>query len=314
MHITIESKAKPCPGVLRALAMAEDTLRRGEKLVAVGELIHNSREIKRLKDLGLQMISEEAFLDNKTEIDVTTTRFLVRAHGEAESLIHSAKERGMKIDDATCPIVHHSHDLILTHVHEGWGIILVGKKDHAEVRGLIPVMENRGTVISSIEEAQAFQGKDKSLLLAQTTISPKLFHDIGKILSHKMPDLKIVDTTCRFIRTRQTDIQAFAEEQDVVLVLGGKKSSNCKLLYETAKEVNAQTYRIESAGDVDWIWFNNGVKVGITGGASTPKWQLEELRSILENHTVTENNPEGLKYRKGGTFLCRMFKKTQRKK
>ena len=163
MRITIESKAKPCPGVLRALAMAEDTLRRGEKLIAAGELIHNSREIKRLKDLGLQMIPEEKFLDDKTPINVTDTRFLVRAHGEAELIIHKAKERGMKIDDATCPIVHHSHDLILTHVHEGWGIILVGRKDHAEVRGLIPVMENRGTVISSIEEAEAFQGKDKRL-------------------------------------------------------------------------------------------------------------------------------------------------------
>jgi len=307
MNVTIESRARPCPGVEHAIAMAEDALRHGSKVFSVGELIHNSREIGRLKKLGLSEITAEELGDPKMKDEFEDASLLIRAHGESEHVIDLARDAGLNILNATCPIVTHSQTVIDQHVDDGWGVVIVGRPDHPETMALLDRTHGNGVVISSLEEANVAELEERSLLLAQSTANPDLFHDICKELSSRISGLKIMDTTCRFIRTRQKDIQTFAEDQDIVLVIGGKKSSNCRLLYEKAKSQNELTFRLQSPDDIDWTWFKDGEKVGVTGGASTPKWQLEEIRSSLENHKI-EKNPKGLKNRKGGKFLWWMRK------
>lgn len=307
MKITIESKARPCPGVERAISMAEDALRHGCKVFSVGELIHNAREVARLKKLGLSEITAEQLGDPQRKADFEGANLLIRAHGESRQVVDLARDAGLEILNATCPIVTHSQTVVEQHVDDGWGIVIVGHPEHPEVTGLMDRTRGNGTVISSLEEAREADLEERTLLLAQSTANPDLFHDICKELSNRISGLKIMDTTCRFIRTRQRDIKGFAEDKDIVLVVGGEKSSNCRLLYEKAKAQNVQTYRLRGPDDIDWTWFKDGEHVGITGGASTPKWQLEEIRSSLENHKI-EKNPKGLKNRKGGKFLWWMRK------
>lgn len=309
MRITIENKARPCPGVDRAVSMAEDALRRGKKVFAVGELIHNSREIDRLKRLGLHELTVAELADPAMRDELKESFLLVRAHGESGDVVDLARAAGLQILNATCPIVEHSQDVVKQHVREGWRIIIVGNSAHPEVVGLMARAGENGSAVSSLEEAKAQDFEERSLIMAQSTVNPDLFHAVCKELSARLSNLKIMDTTCRFIRTRQEDIRAFAENQDIVLVIGGKKSSNVRLLYEKAHAQNAQTYRIEGPNEIDWRWFTNGERVGITGGASTPKWQLEEIRSALENHSIADN-PKGLKNKKGGLILWLMRKKS----
>jgi 4-hydroxy-3-methylbut-2-enyl diphosphate reductase len=312
MIVTVESKAKPCPGVEQAVARTEDVLRRGDVLYSVGELIHNRREVERLKGMGLRDITLES-LDELFHQDNDGAHFLVRTHGESEEVIQKVREFGLHILDTTCPFVRHSQELVEQHVREGWGILIAGDKAHAEVKGLMARAAGWGTVVSSKDEAETLDFEDRSVLLAQTTINPVLFSDIRETLSVRATGLKIVDTTCRFLINRQTDIRAFSSLHDVLLFIGGNNSANCSLLHQTALEVNERAYRVEEPCDVSEKWFHKEERIGISGGASTPRWQLEEMRSYLENHSLGRN-PKGLKNKKGGTFLCLKWRQRNKTK
>jgi len=312
MLITIEPKARPCPGVDRAIALAEDLLRRGEVLYTVGQLIHNRREVERLEGLGLKQVNLEYLSDKGKRKLYNGKHFLVRAHGEQRDILQKILAAGMHIVDATCPIVRHSQELVEHHVRDGWRIIIVGDKNHPEVVGLVARSEDNAVVISSAEEAKKQDFEDRSLLLAQTTVDPVVFADIRRILSGRLSGLKIADTACRFLRTRQNDITVFAKEQEALVFIGGKNSSNGRLLYQTAKGVNQRTVLVEGPSDLQPAAFRNFSRVGISGGASTPRWQLEEMRLYLENHKQDDNsgrsgskglNLKGLKNKKGGKIL-----------
>ncbi len=308
----IESKARPCPGVQRAIEMVEEALRREEKLFLVGLLIHNQREVDRLCEMGLQQIDLDVLDDPRKRDKYANGRFLIRAHGEPKEILKRIQDFGYDVLDATCSIVRHSQELIEQHVREGWSIAIVGKKDHPEVIGLLAHAKGSGAVISSLEEASTVDLDERTLLLAQTTIDGQFFHVVGRLLSKRLSGLKIIDTTCRFLKTRQKDIYAFSKTKDVIILVGGDSSSNCRLLHQTSLAVNPHSYKVQSPDEIDHRWFNDGDQVGITGGASTPRWQLEEMKSFFNNHHF-DKNPKGLKNKKGGRFLCWIRKKTNRK-
>jgi 4-hydroxy-3-methylbut-2-enyl diphosphate reductase len=312
MISTIESKARPCPGVQRAIEMVEEALRREETLYLVGQLIHNRREVDRLCEMGLRQIDLAVLDDPKKRDKYTNGRFLIRAHGESKEILNRIQNFGFDVLDATCPIVCYSQELIEQHIREGWSIAIVGKKDHPEVMGLLAHAKGSGVVISSLEEASTVDLDERTLLLAQTTVDGQFFHDVGRLLSKRLSGLKIIDTTCRFLKTRQKDIRAFGKTKDVIILVGGNTSSNCRLLHRTSLAVNPRSYKVESPDEVDPEWFNDGDQIGITGGASTPRWQLEEMKSFFNNHNF-DKGPKGLKNRKGGRFLCWIRKKTNRK-
>lgn len=306
MQITIDPKARPCPGVENAIALAEDALRRGETVYAVGPLIHNRREVERLEGLGLRIISPKKWDDKTFRDQCAGKNFILRAHGEPVDIVARAKSYRMKIIDATCPIVRHSHELVDQHVRDGWRIVIVGNPNHPEVVALLTRAGETGMVIASPKEAEIADLENRTLVMAQTTVNPEIFAEVRKILSRRIPGIKIVDTTCRFLQHRQEEIKTFANAQDVVIFIAGKTSSNGRLLFETAKSVNANSFFVEGTSDLNLSWMKNDVRVGISGGASTPRWQFEEMRSFLE--TLMKENPKGLKNRKGGSFLCWMRK------
>jgi (E)-4-hydroxy-3-methyl-but-2-enyl pyrophosphate reductase len=302
MVVTIESKARPCPGVERALELAEEVLNRGEAVFSVGAFIHNPREVKRLEGMGLKIIDEQELLKGPIRPEWNNARFLARAHGNPEAMIRRVREAGMTVLDATCPIVRHSRELIDLHVRDGWGIIIAGDPAHVEVIGLIERARGSGLVVSTLAQARRVHYETRSLLLAQTTVDPEFFSDVRKILSARLPGMKIADTTCRFVKTRQADIRTFSGENDVILVVGGKQSANCSVLTQSAAGVNPRSHHVESPEEVQARWISPEDRVGITGGASTPRWQLEEMKSYLNNHKE-EEGPKGSINRKGGKFL-----------
>ncbi len=299
MIITVEAKSKPCPGVERAISLAEDLLARDESLYSVGQLIHNQREVIRLQEMGLHVVDPSFFLKATHKELLTDAHFLVRAHGEGKAVLDSVMDKGIHIVDATCPIVRHSQELIDQHVKEGWGIIIAGKTTHPEVKALMDRTDGKGIIISTLEDAKKKEMDDRSLFIAQTTINPKFFSKIRKILSTRLSGFKTVDTTCRFLRNRQADLEAFGQTQDIVLLIGGNNSSNCQLLFDTILKVNERSYKLEGPEELNPKWFKNGELVGISGAASTPRWQLEEIKKVLSNHKYAKN-PKGLKNRKGG--------------
>jgi len=302
MIVTVEKKARPCPGVERAIALAEDKLNHGNKLFTIGQLIHNEREVNRLECMGLQIITKDKLSDQSHRHSLHEANFLVRAHGEQEDIINLVKAKGMKIVDATCPIVHYSQDLVTQHVREGYGIIIAGNPNHPEVSGLLNRSPKNGAVVASLDDAKKMDFEDRSLLIAQTTIDPALFSEVRRILSGRLSNLKIIDTICHFLQNRIKDIASFAEKQNVIVLVGGQHSSNCKLLFNSALQTNERSYMVQGPDGIDKKWFKSDEKVGICGGASTPRWQLEEMRNYLNNHYF-DKNPKGFKNRKGGKFL-----------
>jgi len=302
MTVTIESHAKPCPGVDRAINMTEELLRRGEVLYSGGQLIHNQREVERLESLNLHRCEINELPISTPNGENKNGYFLIRAHGETKEVLNKVYDCGLHFVDATCPIVRHSQELVEEHMGEGWRIIIVGKKKHPEVVGLLARTRGCGSVISSVKEAENHDFEQRSLLLAQTTVDLELFHEVCRVLSGKLSGLKIADTTCRFLRNRQKQVAIFSREHNVILIVGGLNSANCQLLFKTAFQVNQRTYHIEKPEDIDMKWFKDGQdRIGISGGASTPRWQLEEIREYLEKQKK-KKNPKGLKNRKGGKF------------
>ncbi len=279
--ITIESKAKPCPGVKRAIALTEKVLKRGEEVFSVGQLIHNRREVERLGNMGLQIQKSNHFADLLTLHEANGGYFLVRTHGESEEILQKVNDKGFRMLDTTCPIVGHSQEIVDKHVQEGWYIVIVGNREHPEVKGLLTRTHGQGMVISTRQEAENQRFQEHTLLLAQTTVDPLLFDKVCHVLSKKCSDLQVIDTTCRFLRHRQNDIRSFGSQQDILFIVGGKQSANCQLLYHTVKEINPRVFKIEEPEEIDLGCFQDDDRVGISGGASTPLWQLEEVKKIF---------------------------------
>ncbi|MBN2029999.1 4-hydroxy-3-methylbut-2-enyl diphosphate reductase [bacterium] len=282
MIITIESKAKPCPGVRRAIALTEEVLKRGEEVFSIGQLIHNRREVERLQKMGLQIQESDLFADLLNRHDPNGGYFLVRTHGESEEILRKVHDKGFRMLDTTCPIVGHSQKIVDEHVRGGWHIVIAGNREHPEVKGLLTRTQGLGRVISSRQEAENQDFQEHTLLLAQTTVDPVLFSEVTHVLSKKRLGLKIMDTTCQFLHHRQNDIRTFGSQQDIVLIIGGKQSANCQLLYRTVKEVNPRVFKIEGPEEIDLEWFQDDDSVGISGGASTPRWQLDEVKKYLK--------------------------------
>ncbi|MBN2417482.1 hypothetical protein JXO52_16720 [bacterium] len=305
VRIQIDPKAKACPGVADGVLLTVDALGKVKQLYTVGQLIHNEREVARLVKLGLKIIQPAFILGLDPKVKLKQTGFLIRCHGEPAELIGLAKDAGMKVYDATCSIVKRSQKIVREHAREAYRILIAGKPGHAEVVGLLDASMGTGIVVSGPGDIETLEIENRTLLIAQTTIDPASFAEITEAARNRIPGVKIIDTTCRFITNRLEDMRDFGQRHDVVLLVGGKKSSNCRLLYEQLMNVNRRSYKVASPEDVDPAWLGGASSIGITGAASTPSWQLEEMHDFIENIV---NNPKGLNNRKGGKRTWRIWK------
>jgi 4-hydroxy-3-methylbut-2-enyl diphosphate reductase len=279
--------------VVRTIEVAENELRQGSTLVSLGDIIHNPKEIERLDRLGMSTISGDDLVRLPHG-----TKVLIRAHGEPPETYRKAGELGIELVDATCPVVTKLQERIRRFYDEGYQVVIFGKKEHAEVIGLRGVCNDECTVIKSLEEAENLVDlSKKTVLFSQTTMDKQTFHSIKEYLSTKIDTLIVdsmeelalefhaKDTICGQVSGREQKLREFASENDVVIFVAGKKSSNGKVLFEVSKSANPLTHFIEDPNEIDPAWLENAETVGISGATSTPQWLMQETKIKIEELT-----------------------------
>ena len=288
MQITIDENSGFCFGVTTAIETAERELQKGQ-LFCLGDIVHNGQEVERLDKLGLETIDYD---DLRTLHNV---RVLLRAHGEPPSTYHIAKRNNIEIIDASCPVVLHLQKRIretyqaLHGKNTGAQIVIFGQKGHAEVIGLEGQTNNTAIVIEGLKDLYQVDMKRPIYLFSQTTKSVEEFHAIVKAIEENRQQgeesvFEYHDTICRNVANRVKKLQDFARSNDVVIFVGGKKSSNAKVLFNNCLEVNSCTIFVSSEADItpDILeQCHKAEKVGICGATSTPKWLMEDVKKCI---------------------------------
>ena len=270
MEIKVAKSAGFCWGVKRAVNIAVDAVEKGNgRALCLGELIHNRREIERLKGLGM------AFIEDMEDVGKGDT-VVIRSHGVAPQVIEFLKRKGAEIVDATCPFVKDVHEKALKLQKEGYPVLILGNPAHPEVIGIAGHVKNP-MIINTLEELEKLPKMTKLGVVCQTTLNLNFFKEAIAILSLKVKELKVYNTICSATSIRQKEAKELAGTVDVMLVVGGRNSSNTTKLYQIAKSVNPKSFHIESKEEIDEKWFEGVKSVGITAGASTPQWVIEEI-------------------------------------
>lgn len=282
--ITIHNKSGFCFGVVKAIEAAQIGLKNGGQLASLGDIVHNNSEVSRLHQLGMQTISH---LDLTNYRDKTV---LIRAHGEPPSTYKIAEESGVILIDATCPVVLKLQERIkkaYQKCREVSGTLLIyGAKNHAEVNGLIGQTDGNAIVVESVDDLIGVDFEKPIFLFAQTTKGVESFNKLVIHIKSRISTGQLFeyhDTICRQVANRVPQIKEFAQQNDLIVFVGGEKSSNAQVLYNSCKEVNPNSYFISEAKDIQADWFNPSVlTVGICGATSTPQWLMEEVARKVE--------------------------------
>lgn len=281
MVIEVDKDSGFCPGVVSAIKKAEDHLQTASQLYCLGDIVHNSQEVQRLEQQGLETI-EHLQLN-----ELHDTIVLLRAHGEPPQTYITAQQNNIQIIDATCPVVLKLQRKILS-MYETEGqnvqIVIFGKIGHAEVNGLVGQTAGTAIVVERIEDIDKIDFSRPVCLYSQTTMSVDRFRQLAKEIEIRMEhpeDFKSFDTICRQVANRIPHMREFASRHDVVLLVSGKKSSNGKALFEVCQGVNPRSYFISHPEDVTPEMIAGAETIGICGATSTPRWQMENLKEAI---------------------------------
>jgi len=289
LKVTVDQNSGFCWGVVRTIEIAEQELQESKKLYSLGDIIHNPVEIERLEEQGLSTITL-GDLHN-----VKDAKVLIRAHGEPPETFRRAKELGIELIDATCPVVTKVQERIRKFYDNGYQIVIFGKKDHAEVIGLVGHTNGTAIVIKSIPEIDTIDLTKKTVLFSQTTMDKATFYRIRDEIRSRIKaefevgtfeemaiDFHAKDTICGQVSGRDKKLREFSRANDVMIFVAGRKSSNGKVLYEIAKEENPKTYFVEDEKELQPEWFSGADTVGISGATSTPQWLMERVKVSVE--------------------------------
>ena len=276
--IEIDKESGFCFGVVNAITKAELELAGGDALYCLGDIVHNSDEVERLRLKGLRTITHEEFAA------LRNAKVLLRAHGEPPSTYDRARDNGIDIIDATCPVVLRLQKRIKERHDSGapGQIVIYGKRGHAEVNGLVGQTGGSAIVVEDIDGLAAVDFNRDIYLYSQTTKSVEGFRAIiAEIERRKAPGtvFEYSDTICRQVANRTGHLRRFASGKDVVLFVAGTKSSNGKVLYGHCLAVNPNTHLIANETEVNPDWLAGAGTIGICGATSTPRWLMERVRN-----------------------------------
>jgi 4-hydroxy-3-methylbut-2-enyl diphosphate reductase len=288
MKVTIDKYSGFCFGVVYAIQMAEEILEKEDQLYCLGDIVHNNKEVDRLNDMGLKIINHD---DLK---DISDCKVLIRAHGEPPDTYTIALENNIQLLDASCPVV-----LKLQHqIKEGYEdikeidgqVIIFGKEGHAEVTGLLGQTKNEAIIVATIDDLKKVDFSKSIYIYSQTTKSPKAYKEISDVIAERVKlaageNVKYIvhDTLCRQVSGREPQLKQFSKDNDVIVFVSGQKSSNGKMLYQSCKEENDNSYFISDVDEINRDWFNGINSVGICGATSTPRWLMENAQDTIEN-------------------------------
>ncbi len=273
LRIEIAKDIGFCFGVKRAVDIVEELLSNGEDLYITGDLIHNEDEMLRLKSMGLKT------LDVANEWpDISKSTVVIRAHGVPLGILKELQKRAKRVVNATCTVVSAVGELIKQEKNAGFEIFLYGRERHAEVEYLKSVVGDLKVI--NQEHPEFHFSSNKIALFSQTTMGIDGFKEISKkfLDDEKLfSSFHIHNTICAVTLEREREVKKLARSNDLCLIVGGKKSSNTKKLYEIAKSLNTNTHMILNVSEIDENWFDSIKSVGICSGTSTPTRVIDEI-------------------------------------
>ena len=282
MKTILAQKAGFCFGVKRALDLAMKTAREtNNSIYTLGPLIHNPQVVEDLSKKGIKVVQDIS--------DIPDGVIIVRSHGVGPEIFEKAREMGLHIIDATCPFVKKAQELAKELNDQGYQVVVVGDKEHPEVTGIIGWTGHRGMVVETPEQAENLQPMQKIGIISQTTQPEENFNRIVATLEQKSVDIQTYNTICHATRDRQEAAVQLAKKVDVMLVIGGKNSANTLKLARLCTETGTPTHHIETAAEINEDWLDGKDIIGITAGASTPDWIIEEVNRYMEDITNQEN-------------------------
>jgi 4-hydroxy-3-methylbut-2-enyl diphosphate reductase len=276
--VEVDKESGFCPGVVSAIRKAEGELKTRRTLYCLGDIVHNSMEVRRLEELGLVTIRKEDLEG------LSDTKVLLRAHGEPPATYQLAASRGIEIVDATCPVVLQLQKKIrrMYEAEPDSQIVIFGKHGHAEVVGLVGQTDNTAIVVEHDDELDKIDYARPVRLFSQTTMSVEQFRQLCVEVGRRMKnpsDLQTYDTICRQVANRIPHMRAFAMRHDVVLFVSGRKSSNGKALFEVCQSANPRSYFVSQPDEVSADMVQGAESIGVCGATSTPRWQMEQVAS-----------------------------------
>ena len=283
MPVEVAAHAGFCMGVSRAVEKAEAMVRDGIPSCTLGELIHNPEVIRRLAERGLEPIHDPA--------EAAGRRVLIRSHGVSLQVLRELEKAGNEILDLTCPFVDKLHRIVGEGSRDGTPVILVGERDHPEVRGTAGWANGEVIFVADPEEAEQLSEIPRAVAVCQTTFPHSRWEAILTVLERKVAELDRRCTICNATEIRQQEARELAGRMDAMIVVGGRNSANTQKLYEICRHVCPRTILVESAAEIPPAFANtDSEKIGITAGASTPTDSLKEVvtrMSELENKDLT---------------------------
>lgn len=273
MEVLVAEKCGFCQGVKNAIQLARETLKENGKVFSLGPIIHNSDVVNELADAGLETVES---ID-----DVGQGTILIRSHGATRKEINNIQNKGLKIADATCVLVKRVQKITQELNKEGYKVIVIGDKNHPEVRAIVGSSENVD-VIGGIEDLDKLSGHSKLGVLCQTTQSPDFFGKmVHEIIKKGFSELKVINTLCREAIKRQKSAVDLCKKVDIMFVLGGLHSANTIKLAELCKKYNNQTFHLQNWQELDTNALYGKKIAGVTAGASTPDRVINEFAEKL---------------------------------
>ena len=286
MEILLGKTAGFCYGVKRAVDGSIEQLEKNkeQEIYCLGELVHNKQVISELEEKGIK------FIENINEIKNKNSKVIIRAHGVEKNIYKKAEEQKIDIIDYTCPNVLRIHKIAENYEKQGYYIFLTGAENHPEIIGIISCCGENFSLIKNEEDVEkAIEDLKKSnikrlVLISQTTYSIKKFENVKKLIEEKIPkdiELVVKNTICLATEQRQKETKELSTKVDMMIIIGGKNSSNTKKLYEIASENCKNTVCIETKEELDKSKYINIEKIGIMAGASTPQKSIDEVIKFL---------------------------------
>ena len=278
MEVRLAKSAGFCFGVKRAVDKVYEQIKTGKKIYTYGPIIHNEEVVKDLEEKGVQVIPDKEALQNLKEGTV-----IIRSHGVEKEIYDILEQNGLECVDATCPFVKRIHNIVSKESAAGKHIIIVGNAGHPEVEGIMGWCSGPLNVLETVEEAENLvipQGKPIHIV-SQTTFNYNKFQHIVEIFEKKGYNNSVANTICSATEERQTEAREIASQADVMIVIGGKHSSNTRKLYEICSSQCANTYFIQTLDNLHLELPKSVGLVGITAGASTPNKLIEEVQNYV---------------------------------
>jgi 4-hydroxy-3-methylbut-2-en-1-yl diphosphate reductase len=288
MQIEIDNNSGFCFGVQKAIELAEESLKQGTPVFCLGEIVHNPEEIKRLEALGMKTIQTN---DLK---NITHANILVRAHGEPPSTFKIIEQNNNTLYEGTCPIVKQIQNRIKKAWEESKSIngqiVVFGKKNHAEVIGLLGQTDNEAILICDEADLNAIDFRRPVTLFSQTTMDNNAYSQIASEIQKRMKEdlgtdnipFTFYKTICGHVSGRGEKMKLFATNHDVIIFVSGLNSSNGKILYELCLNSNPRTHWVDNEKSIQKEWFNKVKNVGICGATSTPRWLMKQIAEEIK--------------------------------